>query len=37
LLATLHSLDVEYAYMLVSMAEEMKLQVAIASVLQRNF
>lgn len=32
LLATLHSLDVEYAYMLVSMAEEMKMQVAIASV-----
>ncbi|MGC9095460.1 MAG: hypothetical protein ACP5IM_07670 [Candidatus Bathyarchaeia archaeon] len=32
LLATLHSLDVEYAYMLVSMADEMKMQVAIASV-----
>jgi ribonuclease J len=32
LLATLHSLDVEYAYMLVSMAEEMKMQVAIASI-----
>jgi len=32
LLATLHSQDVEYAYMLVSMAEEMKMQVAIASV-----
>jgi len=32
LLATLHSLDVEYAYMLVSIAEEMKMQVAIASV-----
>ncbi|HLI45880.1 MAG TPA: hypothetical protein VKU94_01655, partial [Geobacterales bacterium] len=32
LLATLHSLDVEYAYMLVSMAEKMKMQVAIASV-----
>jgi ribonuclease J len=31
LLVTLHSLDVEYAYMLASMAEEMKMQVAIAS------
>ncbi|MGB9960568.1 MAG: MBL fold metallo-hydrolase [Candidatus Bathyarchaeales archaeon] len=31
LLATLHSLDVEYAYMLVSMAEELKMRVAIAS------
>jgi len=30
--ATLHSLDVEYAYRLVSIAEEMKMQVAIASV-----
>jgi len=32
ILATLHSLDVEYAYMLASMAEEMKMQLAIASV-----
>ncbi|MEM3623557.1 MAG: hypothetical protein QXR76_07305 [Candidatus Bathyarchaeia archaeon] len=32
LLATLHSLDVEYAYMLLTMAEEMKMQVAIASI-----
>lgn len=30
-IATLHSLDVEYAYMLMSMAEDMKMQVAIAS------
>ena len=32
ILATLHSLDVEYAYMLMSMAEDMKMQVAIASI-----
>jgi ribonuclease J len=32
ILATLHSLDVEYAYMLASMAEEMKMQLVIASV-----
>ncbi|MEM4282783.1 MAG: MBL fold metallo-hydrolase [Candidatus Woesearchaeota archaeon] len=32
LLATLHSLDLEYAHMLVSLAEEMGLQVAVASV-----
>jgi ribonuclease J len=32
ILATLHSLDVEYACMLASMAEEMKMQVAIASI-----
>jgi ribonuclease J len=29
--ATLHSLDVEYAYMLASIAEEMKMQVVVAS------
>jgi ribonuclease J len=32
ILATLHSLDVEYAYMLMSMTEDMKMQVAIASI-----
>lgn len=32
IIATLHSLDVEYAYMLASLAEEMKMQVVIASV-----
>ena len=32
ILATLHSLDIEYAYMLMSMAEDMKMQVAIASI-----
>ena len=32
LLVTLHPLDVEYAYTLVSIAEKMKMQVAIASV-----
>jgi len=31
-LATLHSLDVEYAYTLLSIAEEMKMQVVIASI-----
>jgi len=31
-LVTLHSLDVEYAYRLVSIAEDVKMQVAIASV-----
>jgi len=31
IVATLHSLDVEYAYMLASIAEEMKMQVVIAS------
>jgi ribonuclease J len=31
-LATLHSLDVEYAYTLLLIAEEMKMQVAIASI-----
>ncbi len=31
LIATLHSLDLEYAYRLVSMAEDMKMQVTIAS------
>ncbi|MEM3640122.1 MAG: MBL fold metallo-hydrolase [Fervidicoccaceae archaeon] len=31
LLVTLHPLDVEYAYMLLTMAEELKMQVAIAS------
>ena len=31
ILATLHSLDVEYAYTLASIAEEMKIEVAIAS------
>jgi len=30
-IATLHSLDLEYAYRLVSMADDMKMQVAIAS------
>ena len=31
ILATLHSLDIEYAYMLLSLAEELKMQVVVVS------